>query len=267
MNKSKIFGLITLLVATLFVSNSVSAETKDGWSTIVSKMQNSTTIQELKNRGNDVTFTSDASKMTIEMSGPTITTPYVITYNHTSDIVSYTSANTANDIEYAIFEGMIHREFLYNVALYYGYDANAFSKWLEEVDNTKLAVGIDGIEFTKYTLKGEKTTENGTATISISTYKTLKVNIECGVSAFHNNTTPEEQPKEEVVTPEVQEPVDEVVTPEVQQPEPEKVKPNVEQTVNNPDTGLYISLGVTVLALITIGTLIFTKKKNYFSKI
>ena len=244
-------SLIMVLVAVLAMPNMVSAATANGWQVVVSAMKNDEMLQTLRDSGNTVTVTSDDSKMVIQMSSDEITTPYTVTYNYAQDIVYYNSVNTANDPGFAFFESIVNAQFLKHVVDYYGYSWEDFSKWSESVDPTTLTLSEDGIEITEYVASA--TDENGSTTVS--GIKSMKVNIECGISGYTPTTTPE--------TPEVT--PDPEPTPEVT-PDPEPT-PEPEEIVDNPDTGLYVSLGVIAVAVAGMVAFVCSKKKSYFSKI
>lgn len=237
------------LIAILAMPNMVSAESSQGWTTITNSIKSDTTFLGRY----DVTVTSDDYQMVIQVNGDEFTAPYIYTFTYANDIVYYNSTNTTNNTTYAMVEGIIVSEFMQDVAEYYGYNKDELVKWLGSVEPSTLTVNNDGIEFSYYTI--EQTSENGGVTVT--SIKSLKVNVECGISSFHENTTiPEPEPT----------PVEPTPTPN---PEPteEEPLPDVEETVENPNTGLYASLGVLVVAVIGAITFVSSKKKNYFSKI
>lgn len=237
------------LIAILALPNRVSAESSQGWLTITNNMKSDTTFQELKNGGYDVTVTSDDYQMVIQINGDEFTAPYIYTFTYANDIVYYNSTNTTNDTTYALVEGVIVSEFMQDVAEYYGYNKDEFVEWLGSVEPSTLTINDDGIEFSYYTI--EQTSEN------VTSIKSLKVNVECGISSFHENTTtPEPEPT----------PVEPTPTPNPEPTEEEPI-PDVEQTVENPNTGLYVSLGALAIAVIGAITFVGSRKKNYFSKI
>lgn len=248
MSKKKFLGCLFAVLA-FAMPNMVSAETNDGWTTIVSKVKNSQTVTELKEEY-DVTITDDDYKMVIEISNDTMTNPLTMTYNYAKEIVHFTSSNTDNNVTVAVLENEINDAFLTAVAEYYGYDADSFNTWLASTDSSTLTVGEDGLEYTTYTIEY---VEEG-LDLSIESFKTLTVNVECGVSSFHE-VTPEPEPEPVVPDP------DPII------PEPDPETPIIEETVENPPTGLYISVAAIFVALVGFVTFGLSKKKNYFSKI
>ena len=237
--KKTLFGIMMSLTALFVVPSIVSAEPTEGtnWAKIVTKMTNKL--------GNAVTITSDDSQMVISMTDSQTGEIYSVTYYQANDIVTFNSNNTTNDIELAKFEALVNKQLISSVAEYYGYDVELFFKWLSEVDHSTLTLGDSGIEFTKYTVN------------SITSLKTLKINIECGISPFHAykpEPTPEPTP--------VPEP-----TPTPESPKVEVVTPNVETKVENPKTGLFVSMTIAIVAILSVFIFVVTKKKNYFSKI
>jgi len=249
-------GFVMMMVAVLAMPSIVSADNQATyWATIVSSVKNSDVIKELESEYN-VSITDDSTKLVIEVAGGKLTSPYTITYTRYNDIVSFTSNNTTLDGTIAQIENEVNGQFLLSVAEHYGYNTISFMLWLSSLnDGAGLTVNNDGIEFTYYTYQyesqieagdGVEITNGGTITGIGSTYKTLKVNIDCGISAFDPNvTTPE--PDISIPTP-------------VPTPVPEK-------ELENPETGLYVSLGILTVAVAGVIALLSTKKKKYFSKI
>ena len=249
------------LIAILAMPNMVSAESSQGWTTVVQNMKTSSVVQKYKSNGYIVSITDDSGKMEIDLSiGDLAQSVATITYYYANDIVSFRSTVDASNIDGALFyaEQAFTKELLNIVAAYYGYDVTEFANWLDTEmlkDSNTLDLGNDGIEFT--TQSAITTAEGVTVTPNIDyiSFKTLKVNVECGIPAFHTDvTTPEPTPDVEESEP----------TPDVEEPTP---TPDVEGTVENPNTGLYVSLGVLAIAIVGAITFVSSKKKNYFSKI
>lgn len=239
--KNKILGVIACLFTILAISKVDAAPTNSNWPAIVTKMTNSTAIKGLKEEGNTVTITSNDSQMVITVSNDELTSPVKLTYYYTNDIVAFISTNSTSNTKVAKIESIINKQLIQAVAEYYGYDVNLLQQWMNEVDKTTLTVGNDGIEFTTYTSQDN----------SVTSYKTLKVNISCGFSAFNESTptTPEETPTtpEEPTTP-----------PDTSTPE---IKPE------NPQTGIYVSTIIVAVAVIGGIILLISNKKNYFKEI
>lgn len=166
-----------------------------------------------------------------------IQTKYTLTYRQANNIVTFLSENS-NDSYLATVEAYVNNALISSTAEYYGYDVEKFMSWLNKTDTSKLTIGNDGIEFTTYTVSG------------IVSMKKLQINVECGISSYVPEKDPEPTPEPEP-TP----------TPE---PTPEE---DVETKVENPKTGLYISLASVVFLAVAGITLGVSKNKNYFNKI
>lgn len=256
--KKVLLGVVMGLMALVVVPKNVAAAPTEGngWSTIVTKMSNSWMAKE-----SNATITSDDSKMIITGTDEENTTSYTITYFYANDIVTFLSNNTTNDPGLAMVESLWHNELMTAVAEYYGYDVALFKQWLSEVDGSTLTLNNSGIEFTEYTadssLNGSNEGIDVDLDLSITTFKKLQINIECGISPFHNykpTPTPDPEPTPEP-TP----------TPDPE-PTPDPT-PDVETPVENPNTGLYISLIMSGIVLAGSAVLMVSKRKNYFKEI
>ncbi len=241
-------GLMAILVAITMVPSMVSAEetatyTSKYWDDVVTAM----TSEEFKNSFGShmtVSVTSDANNLEYKFTNNNTSKTYTIKYTQQYGIVYFTTANTNNDGEFAFIESLIHAKFIKTVATIYGYDYNAFMSWLDSTDSTKLDVQTAGIAYENYSATYSMTSETGSVNISVETFKTLKLNVDCGISAY----------------------IPPVVTPDPE-PTPEPTPEPEEEVVENPDTSLYLSLGLVGVALAGATGYVVSKKKTYFAKI
>lgn len=286
--KKIFYGVVLALLTVLAIPNTVSAESitaKENWNKIVTAMKNDQYIKQIgEEEGKTLTITSDDTMLKLEIAYDFLET-YTITYNHYNGMVVFNTTNTKeDDMLLALDEEFIHYSFLYAVEEAYGYEAYSLINWIENESEDKLEYEKDGIEFAKYTVKDDYGTEETDDDLEATTFKTLKINIDCGIPTFEdyvptetpNEPTPEQPQNPSEPTPEPeqpQNPVEPTPKPEQSQnpveptPEPEQPKENVETTVENPATGLRITMGLCGVAIIGLLVFMICKKKTYFSKI
>lgn len=264
--KKILYGVMISLLSISLIPNNVYATTaEESWNKIVTAMKNSEYVNKIDNEeGTNVTITSDDKTLEFEIEYEGVDT-YNIIYSHYNGMVYFSTTNTEDDMLLALTESVIHYDFLEAVAEVYGYNMVDFLNWVENVNAKELVYEEDGIEFTEYTLMEDD--------VTVTTLETLKINIDCGVSAYVPSTTPEEPTPEPEIPVVPEEPTPEPVTPVVpEEPTPEPVTPeqpkeNVETTVKNPETGIYLTISFCVVAILGIMGAIILKKKTYFSKI
>lgn len=247
--KKFVSGIVMGLVALLLVPSIVSAKPAT-WTALVSKFKSSTIIQQLQN-DKTVVINDDATKMTIQVTDNASGVTHSVTYSYANDVVSFVTSNTTNDPVKVMLESTLHQELFKAIAEIYGYDAKSFVNWIADSDPSKLSLANDGFE---YTVTSINNSGQGIE-LEMDAVTSFRMNIECGVSAFSNPSTPEPTP---TPTPEP------TPTPDVPSEQPGTPS---EEVTENPTTGLYASLGLLVVGFAGAVALVCSKKKNYFSKI
>ena len=246
--KKFVSGIVMGLVALLLVPSVVSAKAET-WTNVVSRFKSSSVIQKLQN-DKSVVINDDATKLYVQVTDNASGVVHSVTYTYANDVVSFVTSNAENDPAKALLESTLHQELFRAIAENYGYTAESFVNWITDSDPSKFSLANDGFEATMININSA--VQGLEMEMEIAT--SFKINIECGVSAFTNPSTPESTPTTPEPTP----------TPDVPSEQPETPS---EEVTENPTTGLYASLGLLVVGLAGAVALVCSKKKNYFSKI
>lgn len=257
--KKVLYGFMAAIVALIMVPSVVSAESAN-WNTIVTGLTSEefkTELKDLLPENSTVTTTSDANNLTYSIYNAETTKTYAIAYAQYDGIVRFSTSNTTNDPMFAMTESLVHAKFFEIVSGIWGYDYTEFMTWITTADS--LTFDVNSIEYEEYTAT---ITAEG-VNVTIETLKSFKVDVDCGIKGYTPSTTPDPEPTPEV-TPDP-EPTPEV-TPDPE-PTPEPTPENKEETVENPDTGLYVQVGLIGVAVLALVGFVVSKKKTYFAKI
>ena len=212
-------------------------EVSDNWKQLIAKM----TSNEKDSLRTLYNLNVEANNNIITVSTQKDDKTYTIDYTYKDGIVS---ASASSEETYYILGNVSNSYVLNYVSEILHYNTKEFRNWLNTIDDSNLSLQKDGIE---YTNKVYKTTEGK----DIEYYSDLKINIDNGINAYYTSIQDSEVPKAEITNKE----------------ELKQDTTNVETTVENPKTGLYVSLGVLVIAICSGVFYIVYRKKNYFNKI
>lgn len=149
-------------------------------------------------------------------------------FNYADGIVSY-ELGEVEDAE-KVYATIMQYLAVYSLSQKFDYDIDKLGDYLFENDD--LTLEKDGIEYVGSDFKYQENEDGDDIQISGTVFTSLKMDIQNGLKNYT-----------------------------------EVEKEDVESTVENPDTGLYISFGIMFVSL--VGALVYatSKKKNYFSKI
>lgn len=196
------------------------------WDQLVAKM----TSNDEKSLSKLYNLNVEANDNVLKVSTQKDDKTYTMTYTYENGIVS-ASADTE---ETYYFLGNLTNSYLLNyISEILNYDTEDFRNWINEVDNNHLSVKVDGIEYK------DKMYKNNSGQ-NIEYYSDLKIDVDNGISKY-------------------------VIDRNIIVDSSEK-NINIEETVENPNTGIYISI-CGIVAIIVAGFYIFLRNKNYFSKI